>query len=77
MMRPMNPSAISQPDLVPIPEACRRLGGISRSTLWRMLVRGDLTGVTVSRRRTMVLATSITSYITSRSSELAEPEVEQ
>lgn len=62
-------SSSEHTNLVPIGEACHRLGGISRTTLWRMMVRGEVVGVTVGRRRTMIVAASIEEYVVTRAAE--------
>lgn len=51
-----------------------RLGGISRTTLWRMMVRGEVIGLTVGRRRTMVVARSIEEYIAARAVQIHDAE---
>lgn len=38
-------------DLIPVPEAMERLGGISRWTLYRLIRTGELVTVTIGRRR--------------------------
>jgi excisionase family DNA binding protein len=49
--------------LYSIPEVGRRLGGISTSTVERMLSRGDLRRVKVGRRRTMIRASELARVI--------------
>jgi hypothetical protein len=42
--------------LLPIPDAQRLLGGISRSHVYELLAAGDLVGVRLGRRRMIVTA---------------------
>jgi hypothetical protein len=48
--------------LVPVPEACAALGGISRTTLWELVNRGEVIRVRVGRR-SFVTAKSIAAYV--------------
>ncbi|WP_111512245.1 helix-turn-helix domain-containing protein [Mycobacterium kyogaense] len=48
--------------LFAVPEACASLGGISRTTLWELVSRGELTRVNVGRR-TFVTAKSLAAYV--------------
>jgi excisionase family DNA binding protein len=57
------PEATKEPSiLVTQMEAARLLGGVGRTTLWRMLERGDLRRVTVGSRA-LVTRESIDSYV--------------
>lgn len=48
--------------LVPIPETCSRLGGISRTMMYELIDRGDLVKVKIGRRG-FVTAESIAAYV--------------
>jgi excisionase family DNA binding protein len=46
----MNAQQMEAPILISQPEAARLLGGIDRTTIWRMVKHGDLTRVTIGSR---------------------------
>ena len=48
--------------LVPIPEPCSRLGGISRTMMYELIDRGDLVKVNIGRRG-FITAKSIAAYV--------------
>lgn len=48
--------------LVPIPDTCTRLGGISRTTVYELIDRGDLVKVNIGRRG-FITAESIAAYV--------------
>jgi hypothetical protein len=48
--------------LVPIPDTCARLGGISRTTLYELIDRGDVVKVNIGRRG-FITAESIGAYV--------------
>ncbi|VEG55658.1 Helix-turn-helix domain [Mycolicibacterium aurum] len=48
--------------LVPIPETCGRLGGISRTMMYELIDRGELVKVNIGRRG-FITAKSIAAYV--------------
>jgi excisionase family DNA binding protein len=49
--------------LIPIKEACSRLGGITRPTLYKLIGADEIRSVTIGRRR-LIPASQIDEYIT-------------
>ena len=48
--------------LVPIPDACARLGGIGRTSLYELVNRGEVVKVNVGRRG-FITAKSLEAYV--------------
>jgi len=48
--------------LVPIPEACQRLGGIGSTTIYELVSRGELVKVNIGRRG-FITAASLDAYV--------------
>jgi excisionase family DNA binding protein len=55
-------TATAQRRLVSIPEACELLGGVSRTTLYGLVKRGELTQARIGRRG-FVTVESIDGYV--------------
>ena len=51
--------------LLSIPQACEALGGVSRTTLYALIGRGDVRSICVSRRR-LIPVRAITEFIARR-----------
>lgn len=60
------PEALEDPTLLPLDEVRRRLGGISSTTLWRLMKHGEIVAITVGERRKMVPASAVARYVDSR-----------
>lgn len=48
--------------LIPIPDICAALGGISRTTVYNLIARGDLVRVNIGTRA-FVTSDSLTAYL--------------
>lgn len=57
---------MAERQLVPIPETCTRLGGISRTTVYALVDSGDLVKVNIGTR-SFITADSLTRYVESLS----------
>lgn len=66
------PLPTQESDLVDIRTACHMLGGISRSTIYRMLSDGRLESVAIGRRR-MITRESICQYLPSALTRGSKP----
>ena len=58
---------VNEPLLVPVPQACAELGGISPSYLYELLGRGEVRSVSLGRRR-MIVRASLVEFIERRAS---------
>jgi hypothetical protein len=50
------------PRLVPIPQTCKALGDVGRTTVYTLVDRGDLVKVNIGRR-SFITAESLTAYV--------------
>ena len=48
--------------LVPIPESCSKLGGVSRTTIYELVTRGELVKVNIGRRG-FITTESLVAYV--------------
>lgn len=48
--------------LIPVPNACETLGGVSRTTVYELVKRGDLVKVNIGRRG-FITAESLAEYV--------------
>lgn len=55
----------AQRRIVPVPEACELLGGVSRTILWHLARSGEIKQLNIGRR-VFFVADSIDDYITRR-----------
>jgi excisionase family DNA binding protein len=48
--------------LIPVPATCSKLGGVSRTTVYELVNRGELTKVNIGRRG-FITAKSLAAYV--------------
>ncbi|MBO9523521.1 MAG: helix-turn-helix domain-containing protein [Nocardioidaceae bacterium] len=69
----MNDFENATTDLLSIAEARSRLGGVGRTTIWKLVTEGKLQGIKVGAR-SFVLASSIDHFIDSQLTAASEVE---